>query len=118
MASHLVSAASGEGHEALDPGGGVQVHLVEVHVLTVHPKSRLIGTGAIPRGIWQIGQVGLGYFTDDPNPNGYDILFEPHSIHQEREGWYIPSHQEGISYYSSVWWRLNSGVTANIEVFW
>jgi len=115
---HTVSGATGEGHEPLDPYSNIAVNTVEVTVTSFNPKGRVIGTGDIPRGIWQVGQVGLGYFNDDPSGNVPDILFEPHSIHQECEGWYIHNGQQGAVYYGSVWWRLNAGVTADISVTW
>ncbi len=118
VGSLVVSGASGEGHQALDALVTVAVLSVEVQVLTFSPKGRIVGLGPLPRGIWGIGQVGLGYFGDDPSANPYDILFDPHSIHQETEGWFAQVSNAGYIFYGSVWWRLNSNVTADINVFW
>jgi len=116
MTSITFSDLSGEGHVPLDPSSNLAVRCFEVYVTAIPPKSRLVGLGTIPRGIWQIGECGLGYFSDDPSANVPDVLGEAHFIHREQEIWYIEAKQLGPSYWGSFWWRLTAGATIDCVV--
>jgi len=113
-----LAGVTGEGHAALDAFGVVAVRYITVFVNTLPPKTRLVGTGAIPRGVRPIGEVGIGWFPDDPSGVDPAQLAEPFFVHLEAETKQIYQNQGGASYFGSAWWRLVTGANVDILVEW
>ena len=106
---------SGEGHA--DLGANVLVQDVLSVVVTMPPKGRLIGNQN-PRGVWHIGQWGIGYFAGD----SVDLPESPISVysyfvHLEREDHYLPISFNNSRYAPSVWWRWTPGTEVELTVF-
>lgn len=109
---------SGEGHLALDSSFSVAVQFIDVLVTTAPPRARQIGSGSIPKAIWNVGQFGLGWFTDDPSGNPTDQLAFPTFIHEVQETLVIPNAQAGAVFYGSFWWRLSVGTVIDAVISW
>lgn len=116
--SLTLSGVSGEGRSPLDPSVPVAVQFIDVLITTIPPRARKIGNGTLPLAVWNIGQFGLGWFTDDPSGNATDQMTHTTFIHQVQETLVIPSAQAGAVFYGSIWWRLALGVVADFVVNW
>ena len=110
------SGLTGEGHLPLDSSFSIAVVYIDILVTSIPPKARQIGGSSIPAGIWGIGQVGLGWFTDDPSGNAYDILALPTFIHALAQTEIIMNSQGGFVYFGSFWWRLTAGAMIDVSI--
>lgn len=111
-----LSGLSGEGHQPLDPLVSVAVTFIDIIVTTAPIRARKIGDGTIPKAIWNIGQFGLGWFTDDASGNATDQLAETNFIHQTQETVRILNAQGGATFFGSFWWRLAPGVVIDAVI--
>jgi hypothetical protein len=110
-----LAGLTGEGSNLFAGGSFVAVTDVEVFVTAHGPKQREIGIVA-PIGLWQVGEVFLGYSSSGlGTPESAHAFF----IHHEGMDEYISSAQ-GLPfvYFDMIWWRLNAGVTVTLKVNW
>lgn len=107
---------TGEGHNPLDPSSLVFVDSIEIYVTAISPRVRQIGTGTIPQGVWHAGEVGIGWFGDDPSGNVPDVLGPGYFITAMQRNYQIFAPQTGGHYYGTFWWRLVAGVTIDALV--
>lgn len=109
---------SGEGHSPLDASFAVAAQFIDVRVTTIPTRARKIGNSTLPLAVWNIGQFGLGWFTDDPSANPTDQLALTTFIHQAQETIIVSSSQGGSVFFGSFWWRLAAGVVIDVDVSW
>jgi hypothetical protein len=86
-------------------------------VAAAGPKTRYIGTQS-PRGVWHIGEAGLGAFPDDSVAQNPPLQSFARFLHSEFDDWWIPAQSSGVYFASSLWWRWLAGVQVSITVFW
>ena|SRR5690242_36041 len=116
--SITLSGLSGEGHSPLDGSGVVAVAYVTAFVTTIPTRARRIGNGTIPLGLRDIGEVGIGWFPDDPSGVNPPQLADSFFIHLANETRRILTDQGGATFFGSCWWRLAPGVVIDLLVEW
>ena len=72
----------------------------------------------VPRGLWQVGAIGLGNWPDDGSGQDPAQITFSEFVHYESEAFFIPTWSLGTPYFHSVFWRFKPGVVADINVFW
>ena len=116
VASTGPMVTSGEGHSPLPAAEAVS--RLAVRLIADAPyATRYVGT-IFPRGVWHVGQAGLGDYPGDSS--GTTVAKQTFSrfLHSELEDWWIPPTNAGTFLAASVWWRWLPGVQVEIEVFW
>ena len=109
-------STTGEGHLPFLAGEPVQ-HM-EVRLITASPaQTRFVGSMS-PRGVWHVGQAGLGAFIGDTSGRNPSIISFTRFLHAEYEDWWVPAQSSGVFFAWSMWWRWLPGVQAEIAVFW
>ena len=105
---------TGEGHTPLSPDGTtwVAVSDLDVTVTSWGVKQREVGT-MHPVGLWQTGEVFIGY-DDGATLHVYMWGF---FIHHERQDIFQPSGNIPPIYTHDLFWRLKPGITINVAVY-
>lgn len=116
MAGTGVLSTNGENHFVLP--AAVDVERLDVRLVTLNPlQTRTVGQ-MYPRGIWHVGQAGLGAWPDDPVAPPRPIIYFARFLHSENEAWILTAFAGVAITAGSIWWRWLPGVTVEIEAFW
>ncbi len=86
---------------------------LEVWVTNTTPRQRIIGNME-PRGIWQAGEVFLGWIETESYPSMFAWWF---FIHHMQQDIYVPSTQFLPIVGDTVFWRLNPGVEILLRAY-
>jgi len=113
-----LTGLSGEGHSPLDVSTNVAVQYITAFVTTIPARARRIGDGTLPLGLRDIGEVGIGWFPDDPSGVDPPQMTEGFFIHLANETKRIVNDQGGATFFGSCWWRLAPGVVIDLVVEW
>lgn len=107
---------SGEGE--VDFGGYQTVYYVLVAITSYGAEQRVVGT-ASPLGLWQAGEVMLGYVDDGTGATPAGKVVSYHwFVHHDYEVESVQAETLNPFEFAHMFWRFKPGVTANLYVQW
>lgn len=116
MANLGPTSTTGEGHLALPAAEAVLYLELQVTSINV-AQTRVVGS-MVPRGLWHLGEAGLGSWPDDVWARNPPIIVFSRFLHAEFERWSLPPAVSGTQFAPSIFWRWLPGVTVVMDVFW